>query len=290
MKLGSLVNRILVQSCILTRRCRLHHARLAVRWRWTSIGRTAGRLGQMLYSRRRLRAVHGLIGRSPGMQRAVKRADWKRFLRCTSLQWLSCRSDVTWWRIERGQSLVFPDCWNRLHNDCVVFRWTPKCLATVFCAIPAWTILKARLRWFSLSHGMEEGWFLSKLKCFSWRIKFKQTFYTSHLNLYWPVNVVLMNTSKNDMCSLTMKSPCIWVGYYPILSKNITFIDFVHRINMINKYRKIILNFIMHSFFFPLVYYNFVIFIHIINYLRHHESVWIVNHRTRFPTCNSNMW
>jgi hypothetical protein len=173
-----------------------------------------------------------------------------------SLQWLSCRSDVTLWCIERGKSLVFLDCWNRLHNDCVLFQWTPKCLATIVCAIPAWTIPKTWLRWFSLSHDMEKGQFLSKLKCFSRRIEFKQTFYTSQLNLYWPVNVVLMNTSKNDMCSLTMKSPCIWVGYYPILSKNITFIDCVHRTNMNNKYRKIILNFIMHSFFFPLVYHS----------------------------------
>ena len=131
------------------------------------------------------------------------------------------------------------DCWNRLHNDCMVFQWTPKCLATVFCAIPVWTILKTRLRWFSLSHGMKEEWILSKLKCFSWRIEFKQTFYTSHLNLYRPVNLVLMNISKNDMYSLTMKSPCIWVGNYPILSKNITFIDCVHRINVNNKYRKL---------------------------------------------------
>ena len=198
-----------------------------------------GHLGLILYSRRQLRTVHELIVRSSGMQRAVKHADWKRFFTCTSLQWLSCRSDVTIWRIECDQSWVSLDCWNRLHNDCMVFRWTPKCLATVFCAIPVWTILKARLRWFLLSHGMEKEWLLSKLKCFSWQIEFKQTFYTSHLNLHRPVNLVLINTSKNDMYSLTMKSPCIWVGNYPILSKNITFIDCVHRINVNNKYRKL---------------------------------------------------
>ena len=121
-----------------------------------------------------------------------------------------------------GQSVVNPEFSQIIGIvsiiDCMVLQWTPKCLAMVFCARPLLTIAKARLLWFSLSHGMEEGQFSSKLKCFSWRIEFKQTFYTSHLNLYRPVNLVLVNTSKNDMYSLTIKSPCIWVGNYPMLS------------------------------------------------------------------------
>jgi hypothetical protein len=64
--ISELNNRMLAKSFILTRMCRLHHARLAVRFRSMSIGRTGRRLGLMLC--RRLRTVHVLIGRSPGLQ------------------------------------------------------------------------------------------------------------------------------------------------------------------------------------------------------------------------------
>jgi hypothetical protein len=49
-------------------------------------------------------------------------------------------------RPERLWFLVLPDCLNRLHNDSIVLRRQPKCLATTFCASPAWSIPIARRR------------------------------------------------------------------------------------------------------------------------------------------------
>jgi hypothetical protein len=54
--------------------------------------------------------------------------------------WLSWWRDVTHGRPERLRSLVLPDCLNLLHNDSIVLQWQPKCLATTFCASPAWSI------------------------------------------------------------------------------------------------------------------------------------------------------
>jgi hypothetical protein len=139
----SSVNRMLAHSCILNLRSRLYHVR-----------RIAGHLGLMLCSRSLLRTVLELIGRNSGMLLAVRLDVWNRFRRCTSLMWLSWRRDVTRGWPERLQSLVVPDCLIRLHNDSIVLRWQPQCLATTFCASPAWGIPIARRRWFSLRRGI----------------------------------------------------------------------------------------------------------------------------------------
>jgi hypothetical protein len=64
--------------------------------------------------------------------------------------------DVTRGRPERLWFLVLPDCLNRLHNDSIVLRWQPKCLATTFCVSPAWSIPIARRRWFSSRRGSRQ--------------------------------------------------------------------------------------------------------------------------------------
>jgi hypothetical protein len=97
---------------------------------WTD----CGRLGQMLCSRSLLRTVLELIGRNPGMLFAVRLDVWNRFRRCTSLMWLSRRRDVTRGRPERLRPLVLPDCLNRLHNDSIVLRWQPQCIAKTLWA------------------------------------------------------------------------------------------------------------------------------------------------------------
>jgi hypothetical protein len=89
----------------------------------------------MWRSRNILRTVLELIGHNPGMLLAVRFDAWNRYRRCTSLMWLSCWCDVTRGWPERWQYLVLPDCLKRLNNDCIVLRWTPKCLATMFCGI-----------------------------------------------------------------------------------------------------------------------------------------------------------
>jgi hypothetical protein len=97
---------------------------------WTD----CGRLGLMLCSRSLLRTVLELIGRNPGMLFAVRLDVWNRFRRCTSLMWLSRRRDVTRGRPERLRSLVLPDCLNRLHNDSIMLRWQPQCIAKTLWA------------------------------------------------------------------------------------------------------------------------------------------------------------
>ena len=97
---------------------------------WTD----CGHLGLMLCSQSLLRTVLELIGRNPGMLFAVRLDVWNRFRRCTSLMWLSRRRDVTRGRPERLRSLVLPDCLNRLHNDSIMLRWQPQCIAKTLWA------------------------------------------------------------------------------------------------------------------------------------------------------------
>ena len=98
---------------------------------WTD----CGRLGLMLCSRSLLRTVLELIGRNPWMLFAVRLDVWNRFRRCTSLMCYHIwRRDVTRGRPERLQSLVLPDCLNRLHNDSIVLRWQPQCIAKTLWA------------------------------------------------------------------------------------------------------------------------------------------------------------
>ena len=118
----------------------------------------AGRLCLMICSRNLLRTVLELIGRNPGMLLAVRLDVWNRFGRCTSLMWKSWRRDVTRGRPERMRSLVLPDCLFRLHNDSIVLRWQPKCIASTFCPSPAWSIPIARRRWFSSRRGITLQW------------------------------------------------------------------------------------------------------------------------------------
>ena len=125
------------------------------------------RLGLMLCSWSLLRTVRELIGRIPGMVLAVRRDVWNRFRRCTSLMWLSWRHDVPRGRPERLRSLVLPDCLNPFHNDSIVLRWQPKCLATTFCASPAWSIPIARRRLLSSRRGMTLELMSFKQSCFS---------------------------------------------------------------------------------------------------------------------------
>ena len=93
-----------------------------------------GRLCLTLCSRSLLRTVLEMIGRNPGMLFAVRLDVWNRFRRCTSLMWLSRRRDVTRGRPERLWSLVLPDCLNRLHNDSIMLRWQPQCIAKTLWA------------------------------------------------------------------------------------------------------------------------------------------------------------
>ena len=137
------------QSCLLNIKWCLQYVNLAARCLCSNIGRIAGRYGLMWRSRRLLRTVLELIGRNPVMLLAVRLDFWNRSRRCTSLMWLSCLWDVTRWR-----SLVLPYCLRLLNNDYIVLRWTPKCLATMCCANPAWSIPIARRRWFSVKFGI----------------------------------------------------------------------------------------------------------------------------------------
>jgi hypothetical protein len=91
---------------------------------------------------------------NPWMLLAVRLDVWNRSRRCTSLMWLCCWPDGTHGRPERWRSLVLPDCLQRLNNDCIELRWTPKCLATMCCANPAWSIPIAWRRWFSVKRGI----------------------------------------------------------------------------------------------------------------------------------------
>jgi hypothetical protein len=61
----------------------------------------------MLCSRSLLRTVLELIGRNPGMLLAVRRDVWNRFIRCTSLMWLSWRRDVPHGRPEPSWNIDF---------------------------------------------------------------------------------------------------------------------------------------------------------------------------------------
>jgi hypothetical protein len=163
-KRDSYVNRILAQSYFLNLKWRLHDVNLTAR----CLGSKSGRCGLMWRSRSLFRTVLELIGRNPGMFLAVRLDVWNRFRRYTSLMWLSCWCDVTCGRPERWQSLVLPDCLKCLNNDCIVLRWTPKCLATMFCANPAWSIPITWRRWFSVKRGITLKSMSFKQKCFFW--------------------------------------------------------------------------------------------------------------------------
>jgi hypothetical protein len=111
----------------------LHHVSLAAvsrKHNWMD----CGRLCLTLCSRSLLQTVLEMIGRNPGMLFAVRLDVWNRFRRCTSLMWLSRRRDVTRGRSERLRSLVLPDCLNRLHNDSIMLRWQPQCIAKTLWA------------------------------------------------------------------------------------------------------------------------------------------------------------
>ena len=98
---------------------------------WTD----CGRLGLTLCSRSLLQTVLEMIGRNPGMLFCSE--TWcleSIFRRCTSLMWLSRRRDATRGRPERLRSLGLPDCLNRLHNDSIVLRWQPQCIAKTLWA------------------------------------------------------------------------------------------------------------------------------------------------------------
>ena len=135
-KRDSSANRILAQSCFLNLKWRIRDVSLAVRCIGSTIGQIVGRRGLMWRSRSLLRTVIELIGRNSGMLLPVRLDVWHRYRRCTSLMWLSCWCDVTRRRPERSRSLLLPDCLKCLNNDCIVLRWTPKCLTTMFCANP----------------------------------------------------------------------------------------------------------------------------------------------------------
>jgi hypothetical protein len=109
-----------------------------------------------------------LIGRNPGILLAVRLDVWNRYGRCTSLMWKFWRRDVTRGRPERMRSLVLPDCLFRLHNNSIVLRWQPKCIASTFCPSPAWSIPIARRRWFSSRRGITLALMSCKQNCFSY--------------------------------------------------------------------------------------------------------------------------
>ena len=138
------MNGILAQSSLLNLKWRLQHVSLTARCLSSKIGRITGCRGLMWRSRSLLRTVLELIGRNPVMPFAVLvRLDvWNRSRRCTGFMWLSCWRDII--------TLVLLDCLKRLNNDCIVFRWTTKCLATMFCDNPAWSIPITWRRWFSM--------------------------------------------------------------------------------------------------------------------------------------------
>jgi hypothetical protein len=123
-----------ILAIIATRYCHYGDVSLAARCLGSKIGRTAGRLALMLCSRSLLRTVLELIGLNPGMLLAVRFDIWNHFRRCTSLMGLSWRRDVTRGRPERLWFLVLPDCLNRLHNDSIVLRWQPQCIAKTLWA------------------------------------------------------------------------------------------------------------------------------------------------------------
>jgi hypothetical protein len=112
----------------------------------STIGRIAVRRGLAWRSRSLLRTVLELIGRNPEMLLAVRLDVWNLSSRCTRVMWLSCWRDVT----------VLPDCLRRLNNYSIVLRWISKCLVTMCCANPAWSIPIARRRWFSVRRGIAE--------------------------------------------------------------------------------------------------------------------------------------
>jgi hypothetical protein len=70
-------------------------------------------------------------------------------------------------RLESWRSLVLPDCLWRINNDSIVLRCTPKCLATMLCVNPAWSIPISWRRWFSVRRGITLKSMSFKQKCFS---------------------------------------------------------------------------------------------------------------------------
>lgn len=110
---------------------------LLTRCFWRRTGRIAGRLGRMLCIQCLFLIVLEVIRLRPWIVRAVKLDVWNLFRRWTSRIWLSCLCDVTRGCPVLGWSRTFPDCWYHLHNDPMVLRWQPKCLATFVWTVPA---------------------------------------------------------------------------------------------------------------------------------------------------------